>query len=248
MLFFISFITILGLLIGSFLAAFSYRLPRKISIAKGRSFCPNCKKMIGWYDNIPLFSFLLLGGKCRHCKKPISFRYPLIEFFTAFGFFLISYHFYPDILPLIFSLLVYSLMVLIFVIDLEHQIIPDVLIFAGIAFVFLYFLITNTYMFPNIFAGFLASVFLVLIHLATKGRGMGLGDVKFAVLGGLITGLNLFLVWLFASFLTGGIVGIILILGRRAGLKDKIAFGPFLVIGLVLTILYGNVFLKFLGF
>lgn len=235
-------------MIGSFLAAFSYRLPKDISIARGRSFCPKCKKMIDWYDNIPLFSYIALRGKCRNCKKHISFRYPLIEFFTALGFIFIYLHFFPDFISVIFYLLIYSLLVLIFIIDLEHQIIPDTLVFYGIIFVLIYFVLINSYFFPNIFAGFFASSLLMLIHLFTRGRGMGLGDVKFAVLGGMIMGLNFFLVWLFASFLTGGMVGIILILGRRAGLKDKIAFGPFLVIGLVITVFFGQNFLRFLGF
>lgn len=247
-IYYLVWVFILGLIVGSFLAALSFRLPKNISIAKGRSYCPKCKKMIDWYDNIPLFSYLLLKGKCRNCKKHISVRYPLIEFFTALGFLTVTWYFYPNVLSIFYYLIIYCFLVLIFVIDFEHQIIPDILIFLCILFVVLYFIFTGNYFFPNLFAGFLAALLLLTIHLATKGRGMGLGDVKFAVLGGLISGINLFLIWLFASFLTGGIAGIILILGRRAGLKDKIAFGPFLVIGLVLTIFMGNYFLKFLGF
>src|SRR3989344_75443 len=80
------YIFIIGLVVGSFVGALSYRLPRGISIIKGRSFCPNCRKQVFWYDNIPLLSFLIIGGKCRNCRKSISIRYPLIETLTAFVF------------------------------------------------------------------------------------------------------------------------------------------------------------------
>lgn len=234
------FLFVLGLVFGSFLSAVSWRIPKKISIAKGRSICPNCKHQIAWFDNIPLFSFLFLGGKCRNCKKPISPRYPLIELATGVGFLLIGFQ--------IFWLIIFCLLALIFIIDLEHQIIPDVLIFVGIGITFFYFLLLpNQYsLFPSVFAGFLAALFLVLIHLATRGRGMGLGDVKFAVLGGMLTGLNLFLIWLFLAFLTGGLTGIILILGKKAGLKSKIAFGPFLVIAIPITLIWGEEILHLL--
>lgn len=213
---------ILGLVFGSFISALSYRYPKRISIVKGRSFCPNCKKQINWYDNIPLLSFLFLGAKCRNCKKPISWRYPIIELSTAIGFFLIGFNLY--------YLIIFCILELIFIIDFEHQIIPDNLVFLGI-------LISP---FSNLFAGFFCALLLLLIHLVTKGRGMGLGDVKFAVLGGMLVGLNLSLIWLFVAFLTGAVVGIILILGKRAGLKDKIAFGPFLVAAIPITLIWGE--------
>lgn len=233
------FLFLLGLVFGSFISALSWRFPRKISIAKGRSICPNCKHSIAWFDNIPLLSFLFLGGKCRNCKKPISWRYPVIELATGLGFLLIGFQ--------ISWLIIFCFLLLIFIIDLEHQIIPDLFVFLGIFLVLLYkvLYIPNT-LYTSLFAGFLAAFLLILIHLGTRGRGMGLGDVKFAVLGGMLTGLNLFLVWLFLSFLTGGLTGIILILGKKAGLKDKIAFGPFLVVAIPLTLIWGEKILHLL--
>jgi prepilin signal peptidase PulO-like enzyme (type II secretory pathway) len=223
------FIFVLGLIFGSFIAAFTWRYPREISIAKGRSICPRCKHQIAWFDNIPLFSFIALGGKCRHCKKPISWRYPAIELATAVGFILIG--------PQILALILFCIFEAIFIVDLEHQIIPDTFVFAGIFFAL--FLIPNS-LFGSILAGLTAASLLLLIHLITKGRGMGLGDVKFAVLGGLIAGPRLFLIWLFLAFLTGAAVGIILILGKKAGLKSQIAFGPFLVLAIPLALIYGE--------
>lgn len=223
------FLFVFGLIFGSFVTALSYRYPRKISNLKGRSFCDNCKKQIEWRDNIPLLSYLILGGKCRNCKTKISLRYPVIEIATGIGFLLIGPH--------ILSLILFVLLEIIFVIDLENQVIPDDFVFAGIL---LLLIINHQSLFTSLFAGFACAVFLLLIFLFTKGRGMGLGDVKFAVLGGMIVGLPLFPIWLFVAFLTGAAVGIILIIGKRAGLKSKIAFGPFLVASIPITLLWGQ--------
>ena len=237
------FVFILGLLFGSFFSALSFRMTRNISISRGRSLCPNCKHKISWYDNIPLFSFLMLWGRCRNCKKKISIRYPIIEAVTAIGF-LYIYLSDGSAIHMLYSILIFATLVLIFVIDFEHQIIPDSLIFFGILVTVLKILILDQSIYSGLFAGFLAATLLLLLNIITKGRGMGLGDVKFAVLGGLILGLNYFLIWLFVSFLTGGIYGTILILGRRAGLKDKVAFGPFLIIGLIITQIWGEKILR----
>ncbi|MCX6704337.1 MAG: A24 family peptidase, partial [Candidatus Woesebacteria bacterium] len=119
--------------------------------------------------------------------------------------------------------------------------IPDSFVFFGILVMLIYTPYAIPYtLFPGLFAGFLAATFLMLIHLITKGRGMGLGDVKFAVLGGLIVGPRLVPIWLFLAFLTGAVIGIILILGRKAHLKSQIAFGPFLVLAIPLALIYGE--------
>ena len=236
-----AFLLILGLVFGSFISALTWRYPRKISIKKGRSICPKCRKQVAWFDNIPILSFILLGGKCRNCKKPISWRYPAIELMMGMGFVLIGFN--------IFYLIIFCILVSIFVIDLENKIIPDSFVFWGIVIVFLYILsVAPNSLLPFLFSGFFAATLLLTIHLITKGRGMGLGDVKFAVLGGLVTGQRLFLIWLLLAFLTGAVVGIILILGKKAGLKSQIAFGPFLVLAIPLALLYGEKILFWLHF
>jgi len=224
---------VFGLVFGSFFSALSWRYPKNISVAKGRSFCPKCKRQIVWYDNIPLFSYIFLGGKCRNCKKHISWRYPIIELATAIGFCLVGLN--------IFNLIIFSILEIIFIIDFENKIIPDDFVFLGFVLVILhtiYFIPSD--IFSSLFAGFLGASLLLLIHLITRGRGMGLGDVKFAVLGGMVVGLHLTLIWLFLAFLTGAFVGIILILSRKAGLKDQIAFGPFLIFSIWLTSIFGD--------
>ncbi len=223
-------LTLLGLLIGSFISAITYRIPRGLGFVKGRSFCDNCKTNLRWYDNIPLFSFLLLGGKSNCCGQKISVRYPLIEVTTAIGF--ISLYLYS--FSFIYYLL-FTISLVIFVIDLEYQIIPDELSW----FILLLGLILN-FSFVNIFAGFLFSLLLLILYLITAGRGMGLGDVKLAISLGVILGLKNGVTWIVTSFILGGIIASILLILKRAKLKTKIAFGPFLIFAFWLTLLiYG---------
>ena len=242
-------ILVFGLVFGSFIAAYSYRYLRDIKISKGFSFCDECKTKIKWYENIPVLSYLFLGGKCKTCKKKISPRYPIIEFISALSF-LALFIYNNNILDFNYLLLItyYLLLSLIFIIDLEHQIIPDDFVFTGIAIAFLYLLILGgSNIFSSIFAGLAASNFLAIVFLITKGQGMGLGDVKFAVLGGMLIGINYLFVWMFAAFLTGAIVGIILILVGNAKLKDKIAFGPFLIVSIPIAFVWGQKFVDMLG-
>jgi len=248
---------ILGLIFGSFISSVSWRMANGISFTKGRSVCPKCRKTIKWYNNIPLLSFIVLDGKCRNCKMHISFRYPILELFSGIGF-VIIYYFATlqgptlqggfGIFTLALELTIFVIFLTIFVIDLENQVIPDSLVYVGIIITLLFLIITNSgNLFAILFPGFVAASFLMFVYLFTKGRGMGLGDVKFAVLGGMIVGLKLLFIWLLLAFLTGGIVGIILILARKAKMKTKIAFGPFLILGLGLALIFGRNIMYLLG-
>lgn len=234
LMFLLFIIFLLGLTFGSFANVLIWRLPRGKKIT-GRSICPKCFNRIKWYDNIPLLSFSLLKGKCRNCKRKISLRYPMVELATGVIFLLLYLKFGFSTEFLLFSL-VAVLLIAIFVIDLTSQIIPDELVFAGIAIVLLFPIPHSLY--ANLFAGFSAALFLLLTHLITKGKGMGLGDVKFAILGGVLVGLTNVFQWLFLAFLTGASVGCILILIKKLKLKSKIVFGPFLVFALFLVILF----------
>lgn len=235
-------IAILGLVFGSFISSITWRIPKAKTIFFDRSICPKCKKRISFFDNIPLISYLILGAKCRNCKKRISIRYPLIELSSMIGF--LSLFFVFKGYPLLLLLTVYVLFLVtltIFIIDLERQIIPDNLVFILFLLFILksYFLSAQAGLNPNseniiwdnIFFGFTASLFLLFLHLVTKGKGMGLGDVKLALpLGFLLGGLPAYY-FMFYSFLTGAIVGIILILAKKASFGQRIAFGPFMIIG-----------------
>lgn len=231
------FIFVIGLCLGSFTNVLIWRLPQGKSIG-GRSICPKCKNKISWFDNIPLFSYLLLGARCRNCKKKISLRYPLVELITGVIFVLIYSKFGISSQFFFFSFLS-PILISIFFIDLDHQIIPDELTMCGLAISFLYLIFVSPQNFySSSFAGSISSLFLLILYFMTKGRGMGLGDVKFAVLGGMVAGYTNFVYWFYIAFLTGAAVGCILILLKKYGLKSRIAFGPFLVFALFVTIFF----------
>lgn len=229
----LSSLFILGLIIGSFISAISYRIPRNLDFVKGRSFCDSCKKSLFWYDNIPLFSYLFYRGKSRCCSKKISIRYPLIELVSAFGA-VILFVLSPHLFAIRYTLYVISLTIL--VIDLEHQFIPDELSWL----VFVLFLLNPIpyTLYASLFAGFFFAFLVLLINLATLGRGMGLGDVKLALALGTWLGLLNGWRWLFVSFVIGGIVASILLLLKKAKMKTKIAFGPFLIVSFWLISLF----------
>lgn len=243
-----SLFIILGLVFGSFIAAYSFRIIRGIPIGKGLSFCDKCGKGLAWYQNIPVFSYIFLKGRCAYCRKKISIRYPVIETVTALGFLTLYIFRSATPYPYFFSVPIFCILVLIFVTDIEHKIIPDEFTFFGILLSVFYLIIFSpNLLIPNLFYGFTSAAFLLSLHLATRGRGMGLGDVKFAVLGGLLMGGRLYIIWLFLAFLTGAIAAIILVLTKGAKLKDQIAFGPFLVIGIPGALVFGGYLLRFVG-
>jgi len=228
----------LGLVIGSFIGAYTYRYPRNISIAKGRSFCPKCKKKISWFDNIPIGSFLFLKGRCRRCGKKISLRYPLIELTGAVGFVAFA--------PNVFLIFTFCLLLAIFIIDLEEKLIPDELVFTGVLAAFLVFLLTDFNFYANLLAGLGAAGFLLLINLASQGRGMGLGDVKLALFLGVLLGPTNTILWLFVSFWLGGAIGLGLLFLGKARLKQEIAFGPFLISAFFVILIWGEIIKKWI--
>lgn len=262
-LFLLFTLVLFGLVFGSFISALSYRSVRGISILKGRSFCPKCKKQISWYDNIPVVSYLLLGGRSRCCHKRISRRYPLIETSTAFVFFLtgvlilnckniasplcVSHQtFAGAALP--YLLFVSLFLITVFITDLENKLIPDNLIFIPYSLALLILIFVNPdYSYTNIFLSFSSATFLLLVHLLTKGKGMGLGDVKLALLPPLILGWPFSVVWLFLSFIIGAVVGVVLILFHKAEFGKQIPFGPFLILSYYLVLFWGDKFVYIFG-
>ncbi|OGG23685.1 hypothetical protein A3A79_00555 [Candidatus Gottesmanbacteria bacterium RIFCSPLOWO2_01_FULL_43_11b] len=212
---------LLGISFGSFMNVLIDRLPRGQTIW-GRSHCDHCNKKLRWFELVPIISYIGQFGRCRRCHKRLSLQYPLIELTTGFGFLLL----YPQYAFMI----IFCALLVIFVADLKYQIIPDSMILVGI----LGALLSKPYFIPGIGA----ALFFLLLWIITKGRGMGLGDVKLGFLLGLFLGFPRIAFALYVAFLTGAIVGVILILRKRAGLKSKIAFGPFLILGALISILY----------
>ena len=142
-------IFLFGLAVGSFLNSIIYRLQTGESFLIGRSFCPYCRHQLGWQDLIPIFSFLILKGKCRYCQKPISWQYPLVEFTTGILFFLIFTYFPYDRLSFMYNLFFYwiitSFLIIIFVYDLRHYIIPDKVIYPAIIVSGIWYLVFSVF-------------------------------------------------------------------------------------------------------
>ena len=252
--YFITFI--FGLVAGSFLNCVVYRLALpnfsfwKNLGGQNRSYCPECKHVLSWRDLIPVFSFLFLKGKCRYCSKKISVQYPLVELITALSFVLIfnfsvytrpvwGWQFLIDIL---FLLVVFSFLIIIFVYDLKYYIIPDKILFPAIAIVFLYQLIFSFRFlnFNSLWAGLGACAFFLFLFIISGGRWMGFGDVKLAFFMGLFLGYPNILVALFLAFFLGAIIGVGLIIFGNKNLKSEIPFGPFLITGTFLALLWGQ--------
>jgi len=246
------FVFILGSVVGSFLNCVIYRLETGQGFIFGRSFCPHCKHLLNWKDLIPILSFLILKGKCRYCQKKISFQYPLVEISTGFLFLLNFSQFRTHMIPygfadLIFLFIIGSFLIVIFVFDLKHYLIPDKIIYLTIGFILLYqffkvwnFGHWNLFGIWNLVIGILPSLFFLAIILISKETWMGWGDFKLSILMGLFLGWPKILVALFFAFFSGAIVGLMLIFLKRKTIKSQIPFGPFLVSGTFLAMFFGE--------
>jgi len=236
------FVFLFGLAIGSFLNCVICRLEKKQSFLKGRSYCPHCKHVLSWQDLIPVFSFLILGGKCRYCGKRISWQYPLVELLTGILFLLI-FNFLINLLifKFLFWILISCFLIVIFVYDLKHYIIPDKVIYQAIAITFLYNLILNSqFIIHNSISAFGAAGFFLFIVLVSRGKWMGVGDIKLVFLIGLLLGWPNTLLALFLAFLIGAIIGLGLIILKKKTIKSELPFGPFLILGIYIALFFGE--------
>ncbi|MEX2013269.1 MAG: prepilin peptidase, partial [Candidatus Levyibacteriota bacterium] len=239
---------IIGLCVGSFINAYIDRSVRGESVIFGKSHCDNCKKNIAWYDLIPLVSYIHLGAKCRHCKSSLSFYYPITEFATGAVFVLTfasvnSWN--GSLVTLLYWLTIVAALVAIFFVDLKYGIIPDKIVYPAVGISLIYLYMTPQDIVPYLLSAVGASVFLLILLLVTRGKGMGWGDVKFVILMGLILGFPGTVVGLYLAFLTGAVVGVILILWRKKKLRGStIPFGPFLVVGTILSLFYSQFFIN----
>jgi leader peptidase (prepilin peptidase) / N-methyltransferase len=230
-------IFIFGSILGSFYNVVIYRLPRKESIVVGSSHCPSCNTPIKPYDLIPVLSYFILGGKCRNCKKPYSFRYPLIEFITGL-LFVLTYFVYGFTWTTLIGIILASVLLIVTLIDIDTMEIYDT--FQVILFVLALAFITQSGL-PlgdHLIGFFIISVPFYIIAIITNG--MGGGDIKLIAMGGLLLGWKATLVAFFIASITGGIVAILLVLLKQQGRKSLIAFGPYLCLGIYIAFLYGN--------
>ena len=239
---------VFGLIVGSFLNSIIYRLDDLGTIIRHRSHCPHCKKEIRWYDLVPLLSFVVLEGKCRECGKKISWQYPLVEICTALLFLAIYLNFGLTYYTL-FLLIISCFLIVIFVYDWRKMIIPDIAIIPAIGIwiiIWLLSIIPGVTLglpvdFLNYLLGGLAGAgFIGLIVLLTRGKGMGVGDIKLAFLLGFICGWPLAVIGLFSAFIIGSIIGLILLAAKIKKLKSAIPFGPFLIVGFYIALFWGE--------
>lgn len=238
---------IFGLIIGSFLNAVLWRMREGMGLG-GRSMCPLCRGKIAWYDNIPLLSFLILCGKCRSCKGNISWRYPLVEGVTGVLFALLGSAFFEwwdasSWVLTVFYVVSASVIVLIFLSDLETMEIPNILLWVGIGWALPMLLVLDALRsVPNtsiwslslhsgVLAGLVAFLPLFLMAALSKEKWMGMGDGFLAFFLGLVVGWPSILLALVVAFGMGAFVGVMLIAFGKKGMQSQVPLGPFLILG-----------------
>ena len=237
------FVVAFGLLIGSFLNVCIHRLPLKQSIVFPSSRCPHCGHGLAWYENVPLLSYAVLRGRCDHCAAPISIRYPLVEALTGALFLWHWWTFGPGALFAVRLAFACALLVL-FAIDLEHQILPDVITLPGIVawFVFSWFLPPGPLMsLGGIVAG--GGILWLIAEVwfrVRKVEAMGFGDVKMLAMVGAFLGVKLVGLAFVLSSILGGLVGVVLIVSRRADMATKVPFGTMIAAASLAASLYGD--------
>jgi leader peptidase (prepilin peptidase) / N-methyltransferase len=241
-------IFIFGLCIGSFLNVCIYRIPESKSVVSPGSMCPGCGNPIKFYDNIPVLSYILLRAKCRNCDAIISMRYPLVELLT--GLFALSVYikFGSTLEALVYFVFLAPLLVVTFI-DIDHRIIPDLISLPGIFLFFIASFMLSTISIRDSLLGILAGggiLFIIAeLYLRFTGKeGMGGGDVKLLAMIGALIGWQGVLFTIFVSSLIGTIIGIVIMLIKGKNLKLAVPFGPFLSLGAVTYVFFGNEFIN----
>ncbi len=230
-----------GIVIGSFLEVVIYRIPKKLSIIKPGSYCPDCKGKIVFYDNIPLISYIVLRGRCRSCKIRISPRTFIVEIVAGL-LFVLNYYFFGLSIYTIMGIIFSCVLIIVSFIDIDLRIIPNVIVLpftlVGLAFN-IYFNPLKWWM-PLAFA-MGAFIFMLIINLIYP-KGMGIGDVKLSLMVGafLVKGV---IVGLFLGFLAGALFGIGVIIKKKK-MRQTIPFGPFISLGSIIALFWGNNILK----
>lgn len=239
----LTILVLVGLAVGSFLNVCIHRIPRRQSLVRPGSRCPECGYALRWFDNIPVISYVSLLGRCRRCRARISIRYPIVELATMALFLLHGFVFgwTPLLVP---RLLFACMLVVLFAIDLEHQLLPNVITLPGIVLG----LIASAVLPPGLVDALIGVVIgggvLWLIGEAyyrySGHEGMGGGDVKMLAMIGAFLGWKLVLVTLVLSSFVGSIVGLAVIVGKRGGMKYALPYGTFLALGALVASLVGD--------
>ena len=230
-------IFLIGISIGSFLNVCIYRIPKKEDIVFERSHCMSCGNVLKWYELIPLFSFLVQGGKCRNCKTKLSVQYPLIELLNGliYVWIFMAKGFQPE--SILFCICA-SVLIVISVIDWRTYEIPFgcniVIGILGIVRVFL----NLAHWYDYVIGFFAVSGLFLIIYWITKGRGIGGGDIKLMAAAGLLLGWQNILLSLMIGSIAGSVIHLALM--KIQGKDRVLAFGPYLAFGIFISMLYGN--------
>ena len=246
-------IFILGLIVGSFSNVCIYRIPKNESIVFPASHCPKCRSKIKPVDNIPLLSYILLKGRCRNCKSKISIQYPIVEFLSGLIYLIIHLTYGLSIQSLIYIILSSALIIIAFI-DLNEQIVPDVISLPGIVAGLVLSFFVPYISFIDSALGIVAGGGIILIiglagSAIFKKEAMGGGDVKLAAMIGAFLGWKYIIISLFLGFFLGALAGIILIISKIRSKEDAVPFGPFIVMGSLITLLWGEKIISwYIGF
>ncbi|MFC1515957.1 prepilin peptidase [Thermodesulfobacteriota bacterium] len=237
---------IFGMCIGSFLNVCIYRLPASQSISDPpRSVCPNCGGPIRFYDNIPVLSYLLLKGRCRHCNAPISYRYPLVEILSGLFAFCIFLEFGTTLQGVVYYAFISCLIVITFI-DIDHQIIPNSITLPGIPVFFLASFAVPAMTYLDSILGILiggGSLYFVgwTYYLIKKEEGMGGGDIKLLSMIGALLGWKGVVFTIFIGSAVGTVAGMmVMVYTRLMDAKLRIPFGPFLSLGAISYVFFGS--------
>jgi leader peptidase (prepilin peptidase) / N-methyltransferase len=232
-------IFVFGLIIGSFCNVVIYRLPQGRSIVSPGSRCRSCDTFIRPWDNIPLLSYVLLKGRCRFCKEPISLRYPAVESLNGALYAMLYLKFGLTMTFAVYAVLTSALVIVAFI-DFDHKIIPNTMTLPGMAVGLGLSLGVSPITPPASLIGLISGGAIFYLIALISGGGMGGGDIKLIAMIGAFLGLPGVLFTIFVSALSGSVVGVMLMLLGRKGRKDRVPFGPFLAFGAILYMLVGN--------
>ncbi len=238
------YVFILGILIGSFLTVCIHRIPKGLSIVAPRSVCPQCEAQIVWYDNVPVFSFLWLRGRCRGCQVTIPSRYPVIELINGLGYLLVVWRFGFTWATVVYAGL-FSVLWVVTWIDWDHKIIPDVVTLPGIVIgVFCGTLLLPTGWLNSLLGilvggGFLLGLAWISPYVFGK-EGMGGGDIKFLAMIGAFLGWQQAIITLMVASVVGAVIGIGLLAAKMLKKGQDIPFGPYLALGALIAMIWGT--------
>lgn len=240
---------ILGGAIGSFLNVVIDRATRGESIL-GRSYCDHCRATLSTIDLIPIVSFVSFGARCRYCKKPISWQYPIVEALCALLFTLSSYVLISagnfNLVNIVYFFFIISVSVIVAVVDYKFSLIPTTIVFFAslLSLVYDFFFLSPTQFLYHVISAFLAAfVFLVLV-IVTRRKGMGEGDVVLAFLMGMVLGPEKTVLSVFTAFFSGAVVSLLLIFLGKKQFGQTVPFAPFLIFGLLLALFWGDSIVK----